>query len=210
MSGKYFPGTTRQTMERLVFRVERNCFYGIIRIGVFVRHRDGGRQGHMERRRGRVFLILLALSFLFVTMAQADEKVIIGSVEEVILLPSGVRLPARVDTGAAVTSLDARELKVENGMASFRLPDKYGGLAMKLAVRRWKVVRSAGARQKRPVVEIEICMGRKLLRIEANLNDRSKVEYPMIIGRNVLAEGFVVDCSKEKTLKPDCPGLAPR
>jgi len=68
----------------------------------------------------------------------------------------------------------------------------------------WKSVRSAEHRERRPVVELEICLGPKRLKIRANLNDRSLVKYPMILGRNVLREGFVVDCDCVNLLPPSC------
>lgn len=38
-------------------------------------------------------------------MADAEEKIAIGLLEDMILLPWGVKLPARIDTGAATSSL---------------------------------------------------------------------------------------------------------
>ena len=69
-----------------------------------------------------MFLLLLILPLLPIGEASAGEKMTIGEVEEVVLMPWGVRLPARIDTGAATSSLDARELIVKDKMAEFRLP----------------------------------------------------------------------------------------
>lgn len=121
-----------------------------------------------------------------------------------MLLPWGVKLPARVDTGAAMTSLDARHLVVKGKVAEFQLPERYGGLRLSMPVVGWKSVRSAEHRERRPVVELEICLGPKRLKIRANLNDRSLVKYPMILGRNVLREGFFVDCDCVNLLPPSC------
>jgi hypothetical protein len=134
-----------------------------------------------------------------------EGKATIGLVEEVILLPWGVKMPARVDTGAATSSLDARDLTVKDKVAEFRLPEKYGGLQVRLPVVGWQTVRSAEAREKRPVVEVEMCLGPKQIRARVNLNDRSRVKYPVIIGRNILKGNFVVDCMKEYCNPPICP-----
>jgi len=48
---------------------------------------------------------------------------------------------------------------------------------------------------------MEICVGPKRFPIRINLNDRSKMKYPVIIGRNVLKEGFAVDCDCTHILK---------
>ena len=69
-------------------------------------------------------------------MVYAGEKIIVGEVEDVILLPWRIKLPARIDTGAATSSLDARDLKVEGGFAEFKLSKKYGGQTVTLAHRR--------------------------------------------------------------------------
>lgn len=129
----------------------------------------------------------------------------VGEVEDVVLMPWGVRLPARIDTGAATSSLDARELTVKNKIAEFKLPKKYGSLQLRLPVREWQKIRSADFEERRPVVEITFCMGPKLIRTHVTLNDRSTVRYPLIIGRNVLKDNFVVDCMHSNCLPPSCP-----
>jgi hypothetical protein len=131
----------------------------------------------------------------------------LGLVEDVVLLPWGIRLPARIDTGAALTSLDARDLVVRDNVAEFRLPEKYGGQTLRLPVVGWRTVKSAEAKERRPVVELDVCIGSKRLLVKANLNDRSKVKYPMLIGRDVLRHGFAVNCMRSHCLMPNCPEL---
>ena len=160
----------------------------------------------MDKLWSLVSLAVLAPFFLFLPgMVNAEEKLTIGLVEDVILLPWGVKLPARIDTGAASSSLDARELKVEDNVADFKLPDAYGGLRLRLPGVGWKTIRTSESRERRPVVEMEICLGPKPFRIKANLNDRSMVKYPLIIGRNALKKHFVVDCMHSNCLPPSCP-----
>ena len=133
---------------------------------------------------------------------QREDRDRIGGGRDPITM--GVKLPARIDTGAATSSLDARDLKVQDGMAEFKLPEKYGGLQLRLPIIDWRYVRSAEARERRPVVEMEFCIGPKQLRIKVNLNDRSMVKHPLILGRNALKENFVVDCMKSNCLPPSC------
>ena len=150
-------------------------------------------------------LTMVMFSLLIPRTVGAEEKITIGLVEDVILLPWGVKLPARIDTGAATSSLDARELKVHDNIAEFKLPKKYGDLHLQLPVVGWKTIRSAESRERRPVVEMELCVGPKRLRIHVNLNDRSMVKYPLILGRTALKENFVVDCMHSNCLPPSCP-----
>lgn len=150
-------------------------------------------------------LTMVLFSLLIPRTVVAEEKITIGLVEDVILLPWGVKLPARIDTGAATSSLDARELKVHDNIAEFKLPKKYGDLHLQLPVVGWKTIRSAESQERRPVVEMELCVGPKRLRIHVNLNDRSMVKYPLILGRTALKENFVVDCMHSNCLPPSCP-----
>jgi hypothetical protein len=160
----------------------------------------------MRSKKWCLIFMLVSIAFLLPPgKGDAGEKISIGEVEDVLLMPWGVRLPARIDTGAATSSLDARDLKVKNGMAEFKLPKKYGSLQLHLPVIGWRNIRSADFKEKRPIVEITFCLGAKMLHTEVNLNDRSTVKYPLILGRNVLKDHFVVDCGRSNCLAPTCP-----
>ncbi len=171
-------------------------------------------KGMKHKRRSLIFILrpmgLIGLNvwvflFFMAGMAYAEEKVTIGEVEDVVLLPWGVKVPARIDTGAATSSLDARELRVRDGVAEFKLPKNHGGLRLQLPVVEWQHIRGADFRERRPIVEITLCMGPRQIRTRVTLNDRSMTTYPLIIGRNVLKENFVVDCVQSRCLPPSCP-----
>jgi hypothetical protein len=147
----------------------------------------------------------LLLCLLWGEAMGAEDRVEIGLVEDVVLMPWGVKLPARIDTGAAMTSLDARRLKVRGDVAEFSLPKEYGGLKLSLPIVKWMRFRSSESRDRRPVVEMDLCVGNRLIRTQLNLNNRSGVEYPLLLGRNVLQRGFVIDCTKENCAPPSCP-----
>ena len=153
---------------------------------------------------GLIFLLVLIL-LLLSGKGDAGEKITIGDVEDVVLMPWGVRLPARIDTGAATSSLDARDLRVKNSVAEFKLPKKYGSQQLHLPVIGWRNIRSADFKERRPVVKITFCLGAKILHVEVNLNDRSTVKYPLILGRNALKDYFIVDCGRSNCLAPSCP-----
>jgi hypothetical protein len=159
-------------------------------------------------------LLLLLLGFTFCPAASrtvaALEKITMGEVEDVILLPWGVKLPARVDTGAALTSLDAQELKVVGKEIQFRLPKQYGNLLLRVPLKGWREIRNAENREKRPLVELTFCVGPRKIRAEVTLNDRSTVKYPVVVGRNILKDQFVVDCTHSNCLPPSCPESAPQ
>jgi len=152
-------------------------------------------------------LTLVMISLLVPGTAGAEEKIIIGTIEDVVLLPWGARLPARIDTGAAKSSLDARDLRVQDDMVEFKLPQKYGGLQLRLPIVNWKHVRTPEGLERRPIVELEICLGSRRIRTEVNLADRSMVKYPLILGRNILKEDYIVDVKRRKTAPPSCPDI---
>jgi hypothetical protein len=155
---------------------------------------------------GSLGLLLLA----GISPVDAKEKIRIGTVENVALLPWGVELPARIDTGATTSSLDARNLTIRGRTAEFNLPQQYGGRQISLPIVNWKTVKSAGAKNRRPVVIVELCIGDRRIRTHVNLNDRSSVKYPLILGRNTLRHDFLVECSTTYCTKPSCPEVSPK
>ena len=155
---------------------------------------------------GLISLSILAPVFLFTPgIAAAEEKTVIGGIEDVILLPWGIKLPARVDTGAAKSSLDAREIKVQDDMIEFKLPKKFGGLEIRLPIMGWRHIRTPEGLERRPIVELEICLGSKRFRTLVNLTDRSMVKYPLILGRNALRENYLVGVKRRRIHPPSCP-----
>jgi hypothetical protein len=168
-----------------------------------------GRFEYMKARliSRRIFLILpLIVAILSSTPLHAEDKTktVIGAVEEVVLFPWGAKLPARIDTGAGMTSLGIHDLAIKNKVAQFRLPKKYGNTLINLPVVGHCNIRSADSREHRPIVEIELCLGSKRMRVQVNLNDRSHLDYPLIVGRNVLNQGFIVDCAQERMWSAKC------
>jgi hypothetical protein len=116
----------------------------------------------------------------------------------------GVTVPARVDTGAASSSLDAREVAtLDHDEVEFTLPDRLGGRRVRCRRVGWQTVRSSdGGAERRPVVDLEIVLGARRLRTRFTLNDRSRMDYPMLIGRNTLEGRFLVDVAGGKPAEP--------
>ena len=132
-------------------------------------------------------------------------KITLGEVEDVILAPLGISLPARIDTGAEISSLDARDVAVRNNHAEFKLGNRYGGSRLQLPFVGWRYVRTSMGTERRPVVEVSICLGPKLFRTHATLRDRSAMGYPFLIGRSALNGSFLVDPSRSRAAQPNCP-----
>jgi hypothetical protein len=135
-------------------------------------------------------------------------KITLGVVEDVILSPWGINFPARIDTGADLSSLDAREIVVRQDVAEFRLGADYGRQRLQLPIVEWGHVQTSMGIEKRPIVEISICLGSKLLRTLATLKDRSGMAYPFLVGRSALSGSFLVDTSRSRAAQPSCPAGA--
>lgn len=166
---------------------------------------SNGRMAAFKRMmiRGSLFLIFFIAPG--VAFAETKEKIQLGAVENVLLLPWRVTLPARIDTGAATSSLDARKLRIRGKTVEFTLPEQYGGRQIRLPILKWKTIRSAEMEEKRPVVVLQLCIGSKRILTEVNLNDRSKSKYPLLVGRNTLRHGFIVACDTSYCATPSCP-----
>jgi hypothetical protein len=164
--------------------------------------------GFIRSRRWGIHIIPLALALLFVIASERsgspEERITLGAVEDVMVLPCRVTLPARVDTGAETTSLDARNLLIAGDEVAFCLPAAYGGTRLRMPVVRWARVKGASGRQERPVVRMDLCVGRKKMNIEVTLTERSAMKYPLLLGRNVLEKGFLVDVSRQRLTAPAC------
>jgi len=148
-----------------------------------------------------VWLVLIPLDR---DTAVSAEKATIGAVENVVVLPWKITLLARIDTGAAFSSIDARDIRVKDNTVEFKLFERGGEQAIRLPIVRWRNIRTSEGEERRPVVRLQLCIGTELLTAAVNLNDRSKMEYSLLIGRNALAGRFVVDVGHHKMLAPNC------
>jgi hypothetical protein len=133
-----------------------------------------------------------------------SAKITLGVVENVLLGPWGISFPARIDTGADLSSLDARDVVVRDNVADFKLGKRWGSRRLQLPVVEWTRVQTAMGIEKRPVVEISICLGAKLFNTLATLKDRSAMAYPFLVGRSALNGVYLVDTSRSHTAQPTC------
>ncbi|MEO1254116.1 MAG: RimK/LysX family protein [Bacteroidota bacterium] len=132
-------------------------------------------------------------------MAKLKEKVTIGRSDIVDLPKLGIEnIRAKVDTGAYRCSLHCKNVHVENGVLYFTVKMDSG--SQEYATKEWslKVVKSSnGKSQKRFVIKTHIRMFEKYYLASISLADRSKMKNPLLIGRKVLTNKFVVDVSQK-------------
>ena len=168
---------------------------------------------------GSTLIVLISLTIFCAqpphvfASTDAREKHIIGWIEEVMILPEDVSLPAKIDTGADHSSLNAIhsiEFMKDNEKwirFSISLKGNETQTLEKRIVRFTRIKRKGAPGQKRPVVLFNLCVGTLYkTNVPVNLADRSKYKYPMLIGRSFLKGSAVVDANLTFTQSPSCMG----
>ena len=136
------------------------------------------------------------------------EKLIIGK-NEYVSFPhfSLENLRAKVDTGAKTSSLHCSMIKqIDDERVMFVLLDenhkKFKQNTHILKISRIANVKSSnGSVQKRIFVKTNIVLGKKSYLSEFSLNDRGNMKFPVLLGRSILKENFLVDVEYEYLLK---------
>lgn len=130
----------------------------------------------------------------------------IGS-KELISFPSMgiVDVPAKVDTGADFSAVWASDIQEIDGRLSFSLfgPGSkfYSGKAIltdDFGIT--QVKNSFGHVEQRYKVKLPVVLGKKKLKVEFRLADRSNNRYPVLIGKKTLLNRFLVDVSVNNAL----------
>jgi len=107
------------------------------------------------------------------------QKTVVGFYEDVII--KGLLIRAKVDTGASRSSIDS-------GLADF--------LKLGPIIERRAVISSHG-RGIRPIIETEIKIFDRKFKASFNIASRHHLRYPLLIGKNILRKGFIIDPSKK-------------
>lgn len=113
-------------------------------------------------------------------------------------------IPAKIDTGADSSSLHAEDIFVsENGVLSF----KFFGKKIETKNFRVAIVRSSnGEEQIRYRTPLSLKIAGRKIRAIFTLTNRSKNNFPVLIGRKTIKNKFVVDVSKKEIPHIKNPG----
>jgi hypothetical protein len=171
-------------------------------------------QGTLGMSRARKFLSVLTMCMftLLANLASAysAEKLELGWVEKAHLLPENLVLDAVLDTGANSTSIDATNIsrfeRDGRPWIRFSVSDRKGITATfeRPVVRAVRIKKSDIDATTRPVVMLAICLAGRFREEAVNLTNRSKLRYPLLIGRAAMAGRFLVNPSRKFTSSPDC------
>tara|TARA_Y100000310_G_C20545930_1_gene745567 strand:- start:141 stop:470 length:330 start_codon:yes stop_codon:yes gene_type:complete len=108
-----------------------------------------------------------------------SERPIVGLIEQIQL--ENTTVAAKIDTGADVSSIDiglAADLQVGPVVQKTRVKSSHGNT-------------------RRAVISLTFTLAGKEVTGFFNLADRHKLKYKLLIGKNILQEGFMIDPLKE-------------
>ena len=132
---------------------------------------------------------------------------IIGEVEPIYIKDMASVFPARIDTGAETSSIDAINVKEferdGESWVSFDIENKATKERKtfeKKITRKATIKRQQGGDERRITVAMEIKAGNQLFIKEFTLANREKFEYQVLIGRNILNGLAVVDVGIKNSL----------
>jgi len=130
---------------------------------------------------------------------------IIGATDIVDLPDLGwYNVPVRVDSGATTSSIHCsrvRLIKAEGGtILRFYLDHKKGAPQQSFSVQQFKeaIVRnSSGKEEKRYVIKTHIKLFGRKINTEFSLANRGKMSYPILLGRKLLKNRFIIDVAQK-------------
>lgn len=172
--------------------------------------------------RGQLFLFLAIVLLIASSSVLSDDKTaqpelqhILGWVESIRLEPWGLKMRARLDTGANTSSMSARDIhqfkKGNEEWVRFVLDFKTDKGKPKRIIeierpvlRSLKIKRHNSISQERLVIKMDICLANEVRNIEFNLVDRRALNYPILLGRKALAGVALVDSGRTHLGKADC------
>ena len=165
--------------------------------------------------------LLFASLVLVALPVMAAEPTLYGRYEYIQLPEIGETFKAKMDTGALTASLSARDIETFTRDGEDWVRFRLGGKGASNKVYEHEVSRISKIKTrseededdneaveptKRPVVDLELCLGNVKRTVEVNLTDRSSFNYPLLIGAKALREfGAAVNPARRFTAdKPDC------
>jgi len=131
------------------------------------------------------------------------QKVVIGRSESIDFVGTDVLdVPAKIDTGAYRSALHASDIVLKDGLLSFNILGNHpvcGNMTHKIETRDFNEVRIAnsfGHAEDRYEVRLKVKIGSEVFTTSFSLADRSKKVYPVLLGRKLLSNRYLVDTSK--------------
>ena len=111
-------------------------------------------------------------------------------------------IDAKIDTGAYSSSLHCHNLTQEGDKVRFKILDpshaQYNHKEFVLPIEFEKTVKnSSGESEKRIFIKTTIALFDQHFEISLSLTNRSKMKYPLLLGRKALRHRFIVNAAEE-------------
>jgi hypothetical protein len=109
---------------------------------------------------------------------------------------------AKVDTGAYNCSIHCKDVKVVNGCLEFIVLDEdhseFTGSKFVFKKFKQKQIRnSSGESELRYVIKTQIKIFERLIRAEFSLSNRGALRFPVLLGRKILRDRFLIDVTQK-------------
>jgi hypothetical protein len=161
--------------------------------------------------RGRTILAGLALFFgLCGPLPSAAQQRILGWNEYARIFPENTLMIAKLDTGTQESSLAVSEaspfVRAKEKWVSFVVRDTKGAsIRMERKIARTAyLTRRGGKVESRMLVKLGICVGPVFKNLEVALDDRSKYDYDLLLGRSFLGDRILVSSASAETAGTEC------
>jgi hypothetical protein len=142
---------------------------------------------------------------------KAHKLVVIGRRERISFPELSLfEIEAKVDTGAYSTTIHCHDVEVKNiegkQVLCFKLLDpehaEYTDKEQRFEIFQLKTFKNSfGEQEERYVVQTLIKLGKRKVRGTVSLTSRANMRYPVLIGRKLLKDRFIVNVSEEHLLK---------
>jgi hypothetical protein len=171
---------------------------------------------HCVQRSSWHYLIALFFLSLLATAIQARELLTLGWLEHIRLQPWGIVAKAKLDTGAKTAAIHATDIEkfTKDGQSWVRFKlalnhrdPKSETFLVERPLERDVTIKLRGTKNNdaRPTVKLEFCLGRNRYEALFTLVNRSKFNYPVLLGRRFLTDLAMVDPAAKYNSTPTCP-----
>ncbi|WP_245879981.1 ATP-dependent zinc protease family protein [Zobellella taiwanensis] len=159
----------------------------------------------------RICLLVLMMSMLTPTgfaQAKSEDGVkiadqwLLGRVEWLWLPALGDNVKARIDSGAKTSSMSATEIEEfeRDGRrhVRFSFSHQHHQVRLEAPLSRYVRIRQANSKQldRRPVVLLPVQLGGMIKEVEFTLKDRTRMLYPVLLGREFMGRDVLIDPSR--------------
>ena len=133
-----------------------------------------------------------------------EGRLLLGAEEKAYFPNLNISLPAKIDTGAEKTSIDARNYKLfeRDGKRWVKFTlfrPNHDAIPMEYPVIEMTRIKRPGKKSMvRPVIRMTLRISNLTQQVDVTLNDREGFNFPLLIGRNFIRDLVVIDVNQRE------------